>query len=196
MALSIQQPINANSGTSGGFDVYLSNLSAGTSGVTIGGFSFELQSSSGDVVLNSASTATTLPYIFAGNSFADDFFGGDLTIQNTPDLIALDFASAPNTGTLIQDGQTVAIGHVSFSVLASAPTELVPLTFVNGAYTTLSDPFANAIPINSLTGGNVSITATVSAVPESPAWSLLLVVLLILAPRLRRVFDWYAAAHS
>jgi len=189
LQVSVQSPISAIAGSSGGFDVYLTDLSSNTAGVTIGGFSFELQTSSPDVVLTSASTGSLSPYIFSGNSFVDTYLGGNLTAQTSPDLIALDFAAIPNTGTLLSDGQTLALGRVFFNVSAGAPTENVSLSFVNSFNTLLTDPFGNPLSISSLNGGTMNVTGSTAPVPDGSSWLLLLTAILLVWPRLRSALN-------
>jgi len=184
VGLSIFQPISATAGGIGSFDVLLTDLS-GTTGVTVGGFNFELQTSSGDVTLASANTSTVSPYIFSGNSFSDTYFSGSITIQTSPDLIASDSVLIPFSGTPLSAGETVALGSVLFDVAPRAPTETVQVNF--GGSTNLSDPNGNPIPIGALTGGDIDITAaTTAATPEPSTWPGFFAAGLLLYRRYRR----------
>lgn len=187
MGISIQTPVNINAGSSGSAEVYLTDLSATGTGVTIGAFSFELQALSPDVQFTAATTNSTTPYILSGNSFVDATASGDLTSQTSPDLIAGDFALNPFTGTFVAPGDKLALGVVSFSVSPTAPTESVVLTFVAGPNTVIADPAGSTIAIESLSGGAINITGeSPNPVPEASSLSLLLIVIASLAPIMRR----------
>lgn len=181
LVVSIQQPISVTAGTSGGFDVFLTDVSG--PGVVIAGFNFELDSASTDVTFNDATTAATT-YIFQGNSFADTFLGGDIAIGTSPNLTASDSVSIPFTGTTIAGGTTMALGHVLFTTSAGSPVESVAISF---GVTNLSDPNGVDIPITRLTSGTINITAT--TVPEPSSWFLLFGVMLVLIPLLRARFS-------
>jgi hypothetical protein len=165
--LSLQSPISVAAGGAGSFDVLLTDASG--TGVTIAGFDFELAASNSDVTLTGANTSAS-PYIFSGNSFADTFVGGDLTIQTSPDLIANDIAISG--GTFLTAGDTVDLGQVTFTVSSTAPTETVDIEF--GSFTDLSDPSGNPISISGMTGGSIDITGATTTVPEPSPLAMLL----------------------
>jgi len=170
-------PSSVSAGDTGSFEVVLTDVS-GTSGVTIAGFDFELDTSSSDVTLTDANTSTSDPYIFAlpGNSLANKDFGGDLVILNPP-LIAND--EALSGGTMLTAGQSVALGEVFFSVSPTASTEQIGIDFLPD-FTDLSDPAGNAISIDSATGGTLTIMGS-TTVPEPPSGVMLLCGLLVIS---------------
>jgi hypothetical protein len=177
MAVSIQQPISVTAGTGGGFDVFLTNVSGPD--VVVGGFNFELDSVSADVTFLDATTAGAT-YIFQGNSFADAFLGGDIAISASPNLVAADSVNTPFTGTTIAAGTTVDLGHVLFTTSARSQTEGVGIGF---GITNLSDPNGVDIPIATLTGATIDITA--ATVPEPSSALLLFGVMLAVIWMLR-----------
>ena len=166
------QSVAVNAGTSGdSLEVTLTNT--GPAMPTIGGFSFEIVASSSDVMFTGGSTATTTdPYIFAGNSF-DDL--NSFPLVTSPPGSTLDASDLANDSTMsptIGTGVTVGLGHILFNVSNSAPTETVSVSLTPDPSTTLSDPNTNAITIDTLDGGDISITGS-ATVPE-PASLLLL----------------------
>lgn len=177
--LSLQMPTTSiSAGGTGSFDVVLTD--AAGSGVTVGGFDFEVVvgTPASGVNLTNASTSTLGTYIFSGNSL----FGPTLTDpgSTSTDLIASDVASHPGSGTSLNAGESVDLGSVSFNVSASAPTETVSIDF--GAFTDLSDNSfpANPIAINNMTDGTLNIIGATTAVPEPSSVALLLCGLLAL----------------
>lgn len=177
--LSLQMPTaSIIAGGTGSFDVVLTDVAG--SGVTVGGFDFEVvvETPASGVSFTNANTLTSGTYIFSGNSL----FGptlADLGSTST-DLSASDVALNPGSGTNLVAGESVDLGSVSFSVSASAPTETVSIDF--GAFTDLSDNSfpANSIRISSVTDGTLSIAGTSTAVPEPSSAALLLCGLLAL----------------
>jgi hypothetical protein len=182
--ITLQPTTNSiNAGSSGSFEVLLTD-EIGGAGVTIGGFEFALQSTGTDLTLADANDSTATSYIFSGNSFSDVFFGGDLTIQTSPELIATDFALAPGTGTTMTGGETLALGEVLFDVSPTAQTETVDIGF-DLSNTNLSDPDASNIPIASVTGAAINITGGTTSMPEPPFFLILFGVTLLFLPILR-----------
>jgi hypothetical protein len=182
---------NINAGSSGSFEVLLTD-EIGGAGVTIGAFNFALKSTSTDVTFTDANDSTTATgymatsYIFSGNSLADAFFGGDLTIQTSPELIGTDFAYIPGSGTTMTGGETLALGEVLFDVSPTAPTETVDISFDESpAGTALSDPSDNNIPIASFTGATINITGGTTSMPEPSFFLILVGVMLLFLPILR-----------
>ena len=167
-------PSSVSAGDTGSFEVILTDVS-GTSGVTIGGFDFELDTTSSDVTLTDANTSTSDPYIFAGNSLVNAFFLGDLVVSNPP-LIAND--EALSGGTMLTAGQSVALGEVFFSVSPTASTEQIGIDFLPD-FTDLSDPAGDAISIDSAIGGTLNIVGS-TTVPEPSSGVMLLCGLLVI----------------
>jgi len=166
--VSLQLPASAAAGSTGTFEVVLTDTSG--SGVTIGGFDFELDTSSVDVALTDATTSTTGTYIFAGNSFDNDYLGGDQTVGTSP-LLANDVAESG--GTTLNSGESVDLGTVTFDVSSTAPTEDVGIDFIP-LFTDLSDPNGNAISIDALDSGVLSIEGASTSVPEPSPLAMLL----------------------
>jgi hypothetical protein len=191
--LSLQLPASVSAGGAGTFNVVLADMSApGGTGVTIGGFDFEVVVETPDSGVTLTGAEPTLTgYIFSGNSFVETF-GVPLNITSTPttDLIAND--EALTGGTTLTGGESVDLGEVSFDVSSTAPTEMVDIDF--GATTDLSDDSnpANPITINNLTGGTLDITGATTAVPEPSTLILLLSVFpfaLLIGLRTRPKFE-------
>lgn len=177
LTLSIQSPVFANPGTSGNsFDVLLTNTSGSL--VSIGAFAFEFSTASSDVIFTDATTGTlAAPYIFGGNSL----FGPDIaTAAGGQDLTASDVYAIPGAGTTLSAGAMVALGHILFDVLATAPSETVITSFVDFPATSLSDELGNDIAIDSLLGGEIVIGSAVP-VPEPSSLALLLTAAVSLA---------------
>jgi hypothetical protein len=172
---------NINAGSSGSFEVLLTDEIGGT-GVTIGGFNFALQSTSTDVTFTDANESTAAPYIFSGYSE----FGPDITFATSPELIANDIASNPNGGTALFGGDTVALGEVYFDVSPTAPSETVSITFDESpAGTVLSDSSGYNIPIASFTGATLNITGGTTSMPEPSFFLILVGMMLLFLPILR-----------
>ena len=144
-----------------GVDLFITNT--GPSAVDIGGFSWEITVSGADVTLNSATTATVLPYIFAGNSA----FGP--TISTSPagqTMDASDFVAVVNSSTTVGAGQTFGLGRLLFDVSGGAPNnEILNLVF-NAANSSLSDANGNPVTIDTFQSGTITVLASVSGVPE------------------------------
>jgi hypothetical protein len=170
MEISIQSPISVSTGTSGnGFDVVLKNLSGPAA--SIAAFTFEISIASTDLTFTGANTSTLLdPYIFNGNSL----FGPDITVANTgQDLSASDIFSIPASGIMLGTGGSVGLGHISFDVSSTAPTETLAVALLAFPATSLSDELANNVPISALIGGQIQVTA---AVPEPSSLLMVLTV--------------------
>ncbi|HWB12834.1 MAG TPA: hypothetical protein VG826_26650 [Pirellulales bacterium] len=160
---------------SGTLEVDLLNPATNSQSFSLEGFQFELRAPGGSgVTFSDATTATSAAYIFAGNSIADSFFGGDLIVSPPPppatnDLVAFDSVATPNTFVTLAPGSTLGLGLVSFSVDANALAAFVPLSIItfngntepNG--TQLVDPSGNPIPFST---NNGEITIGTPVVPE------------------------------
>ena len=153
--------------TGNSFEVLLTNSSGAT--FSIAGFFFEVTSSSSDVTFTDATTATVAPYIFGSDSlFGPDIIGPGSTAT---DLNASDLDS--DDGISLIPGETVGLGHVTFDVSATAPTQTV--TFAVGEFpgTSLSDDEGNDVPIGTFDGGQFTIEGAVARAPEPPTLILL-----------------------
>jgi len=174
LSLSLQLPTSVSAGGTGTFDVVLSDAAGGT-GVTIGGFDFDVEVTSTSGVTLTGAEPTSTGYIFSGNSF-DETSGVPLNITPTPttDLTASDLAAdITSTGYTLEGGGSIDLGEVLFDVSPTAPTEMANVQFVSGIFNTdLSDPSGANIPINTETGGTIDIIGT--AVPEPPTLIMLL----------------------
>jgi PEP-CTERM motif len=159
------EPVTAAPGTTGGtFDVLLTD--SGSAGVSVAGFSFEIQSSNPAITFTGAFTSTaTATYIFNGNSL----FGPEIDTQTTPSLIAQDLAASGST--ILNSGDVVGLGQVFFNVSPTATPGPVTVSFTGGlAGNDLSDPAGANIPINTFTSGTINITST----PEPSSLLMLL----------------------
>jgi hypothetical protein len=104
---------------------------------------------------------TSVPYIFAGDSFAE-INGFPLATKTGQELIASD---TPNDGILsaIAPGTTVSLGQVSYSIAASAASGAVTMAFSSPG-TSLSDEFGDSLPFTAL-DGEITITPEPSEIP-------------------------------
>lgn len=157
-------------GSSGNsFDVLLSNTSGAS--VSIGGFFFDVSSSSSDVTFTDATTATTDPYIFGTDSlFGPDIIGSGSTAT---DLNASDLDLAPD-GFSLDPGVTVGLGHVFFNVSSGAATQTVALSLADFPGTSLADALGDNVSIATLNGGQLQITGATTTTPEPSSLLLFL----------------------
>ena len=165
---------NAAAGSSGFFDVTLTNNTAATPGIA--GFSFSLTSGSANLTFTGATTAVA-NYIFAGNSFANDFTGGDLRGNPgfPPTFPASDTTSNGLNRTLAGNS-TVGLGRVFFSVAGGASAGPISVTVANTAATSLSDSLGRAVALGTSVNGTVTVTAG-ALTPEPGTFGLLLLAL-------------------
>jgi hypothetical protein len=170
----IQSAFAASGSTNNALDVFISNL--GPSSVDIGGFSWEITVSGADVTLNSATTATVLPYIFEGNSA----FGPVISTSSPGQTMdASDIVATINSSTTIGAGQTFGLGRLFFDVAPSAlENEVLTLDF-NPSNSSLSDADGNPIPIDTFQSGTITIVASVPEPRTGITLSSLLVVFAI-----------------
>ena len=124
---------------------------AGPGAVDLGAYSFTIQTSSSDITFEQATTATSFPYVFAGNSLF-----GPVTSTSGPgqSLSASDFPANSNA-TVIGAGVTFGLSEVSFDVAPGAPAEILPIEF-NTSSTSASDSNLAAIPLN-FSNGEITI---------------------------------------
>jgi hypothetical protein len=170
------ESVSAAQGSTGNtFDVLLTDT--GPSSVSIGGFIFEIATSDPDITFTGAFISTaTAPYIFAGNSL----FGPEIDTQISPSLIAQDLAATGSTS--LTSGETVGLGQIFFNVSPTAATGPFAVSFTGGtAGNDLSDPTGKSIPINTFTGGTITINT-----PEPSSIFLTLAGIAALAALRRR----------
>jgi hypothetical protein len=104
-------------------------------------------------------------------------FGPDLTgAVSGQSLITSDVALQPLSGGTLGSGTTVGLGHVLFSVAANASPGSYAIDLTPFPATSLSDFSGNAIKIDTLSAGQITITGA-SSVPEPSSIFLFLPVL-------------------
>jgi len=150
------------------FDVLLTNN--GSFDISVAAFAFEVTVADTDVTLTGADFSTTAaPYIFAGdsfdqfNSFTLDTPGG---IDSTAQTLEASDLTNDLAGILLAPGQSLALGEVLFNVANGATPGPFGLSFTGSSSVadsnSLSDPSANAIPVDNFYGGTIMI----GSVPE------------------------------
>ena len=177
---------NVTAGSAGTLELDLLNPSTNTQSFNVAGFQFELQVPGGSGVLfTNATTSTTRPYIFAGNSIANSLFGGSLIISPPPppatsDLQGVDTVATPGTFKTLNPGNSFGLGLISFTVDASAASGIVPVSIIpfdintapNG--TLISDNQGGSIPFTT-SDGTITIQAGTTVVPEPSTFMLTIV---------------------
>jgi PEP-CTERM motif len=146
----------------------------GSASLSLAGFSFEIETTDSRVTLTSATTATVLPYLFAGNSL----FGPIINISEGQMLEASDFSVAAG-GITVAGGATVGLGHVLFDIAAGDSSRSVAVTLSPFPFTSLSDPSGESISVVTLMSGSITIAG--SPVPEPSALMLAFLGLAALA---------------
>jgi hypothetical protein len=171
LEVGIAPGVTASAGSMGNtFDVLLTNT--GASAVTLGGFSFGIVTADTDITFTDATTSTSAPYVFAGDSF-DDIFGFTLYTNSLPgQTVEASDVSNSGAGESIASGATVGLGSVVFDVASGATPGSFAVTFEDYPTTSLSDPSANNLDFIS-EDGTITITG-VGAVPEPPTGELLI----------------------
>ena len=160
LLLSVQPTTQAVSAGGGGtFDVILTN--SGPSSVTVGGFSFEINSNNLGLSLTGANISTAAPYIFGGSGFA----GFNIATATGQTLDASDFFSVINSGATLGSGATVGLGHVSFSTLPGASGSAT-VSFSGFPFTSFSDQVGQNLTFTVSSGGTINITGGTTPVPE------------------------------
>ena len=123
LVLGIANGVASPGSSTNSFDVTITNTTAG--GVDIGGFSFELTTTSADVMFTDVTTASPA-YIFANNSY----FGPDIVIDAAGNTVSAgDNYGTSNSGITLGAGQTLDLGQVIFTLDTSASTTPIPLVF-------------------------------------------------------------------
>ncbi len=142
-------------GSSGEFDVLLtvaSNIPFQT-----GAFSLDILSSNPLLQFTDASTMTTIPYVFAGNSF-DQINGFPLATKTGQELVASDAAN--NGLAFVRNNETVSMGEVFYTISRSAPLDSTfAVTFAAG--TSIANSMGNSFAINTVNG-----TVSTAVIPE------------------------------
>ena len=127
-----------------------------------------------DVSFTSATTGTSQPYVFAG----DSLFGP--TISTSAPGQILD-ASDLSAGATIAAGDAVGLAHVFFDVLAGAPAGPLAVSFTDFPFTSLSDPEGILIVPVELLNGSITINGPGIPVPEPSTLALLALSVPLLA---------------
>jgi hypothetical protein len=137
-------------------DVLITNL--GPDPVDVSGFTFEITASSAGVTLESATTQTIAPYIFAGNSFVENVFGTSTISFSSPGqtLDASDSAFASNSASTIAANQTLGLGRLFFDV-DPADTVGNPSLDFNSANSNLSNGLGNPLAIDTFNSGTIEV---------------------------------------
>ena len=136
--------------------VDVSNTGSGT--VDLGAYSFVIQTSSSDITLEQATTATLHPYIFgAGNSL----LGPVISTSSPGQSLSATDLPANAQATEIGPGATFGLSKVFFDVAPGAPAEIVSIMFnTNSSSTSASDSNGNDIPLIFLNGEITISSAT------------------------------------
>ncbi len=156
------------------FQVLITNT--GSTSIDIAGFSFEISTSDSDITFTQSTTATTTPYIFAGDSLF-----GPVNSTSTPGqtLDASDNVAAPSSGTTIAPDTTLGLGLVFFDVSPTAATGEATVEFTGYPASSLSDPNGNNVTIDRFNPGTITINQAVVATPESGAIVPLILTLVV-----------------
>jgi hypothetical protein len=173
---------SASAGSTGNaFDFTLTNT--GPSAITLGGFSLVISVTDTHVSFTSATTATSLTYVFAG----DSVFGPILNLLGPGQT--MDASDACNVcGTSIAAGATVGLAHIFFNVSAGALSGPLTVSVTAFPSTSLSDPAGHDLAAI-LQNGTITIRGT--TVPEPSTLALLALPMVFLARR--RFRSRYAA---
>ncbi len=160
------------------FDVIMT-VSNGTTPFSANSFSFEVSTTDTDITFVDATTATTAAtYLFAGNSFADTFLGGDIA---SPVVLPQTLDASDLTGDFsnmtINPG-TYGLGHVSFNIANNATPGPFTVTFGNAAANVLAD---SAIPPNTVSPALTPQQFTIQTPPMPEPSTLLPLSALMLA---------------
>jgi len=151
-------------------------FNSGASAITLGGFSLEISVADTHVSFTSATTATSLPYVFAG----DSLFGPLISTSGPGQTLdASDFCLV--CADTIAAGATVGLAHIFFDVAAGASSGPLTVSVTAFPFTSLSDPLGNDIAAT-LQDGTITITGG-AAVPEPSTLALFALPALFLARR-------------
>ncbi len=160
LIVAVESAIAAPGSSGNTFDVQLTNT--GPSAITVGGFSFGISTGNPSISFRDANTSTSETYIFDGSSL----FGPDLTGPTSgPSLSTSDVFSVAFSGSTLGTGTTVGLGRILFDVSPGAAPGVFPVTLGDFPTTSLADPAEADLAIQTLSAGQITITAT-AAVPE------------------------------
>lgn len=172
-SVTFQAPVvTAISGTSGTFDIVLVNTGAD---VTLGGFSIGITTTNPNITFSSATTATSLAYIFGTHSV----FGPNLDTTTGISLVLSDNDDRQPLGGATVGATTVGVAHVSYTIAPGAINGSFPITF-DAIQTSLVD--AAGVPVAFLTSAGTFVIT-----PEPGSVVLTGVGLLGLGWRTRRL---------
>jgi len=156
-------------------------FNSGPNAITLGGFSLEISVADAHISFTSATTATSLPYVFAG----DSLFGPIISTSGPGQTLdASDFCLV--CGNTIAAGATVGLAHIFFDVAAGAPSGPVTVSVTAFPFTSLSDLAGNDLQAI-LQNGTITIRST--SVPEPSTLALLVLPMVLLARRRFRSRD-------
>ncbi len=180
---------SANAGSTGNaLDFTLTNT--GPSPVALGAFSLEISVADSNVSFTSATTATTLPYVFAG----DSFFGPVISTSGPGQTLDASDICILCGGT-IAAASTVGLAHILFDVSAGAPSELLTVSIAPFPSTSLSDQLGNNLAAT-LENGTITIVGA-NPIPEPSTLVLIALPAFFLARRrLRSVGSRPQASQS
>jgi anaerobic selenocysteine-containing dehydrogenase len=172
---------SASAGSTGNtFDFTLTNT--GPSAITLGAFSLGISVADTHVSFTSATTATSLTYVFAG----DSLFGPVISTSGPGQiLVASDLCLV--CGSSIAAGATVGLAHIFFNVSAGAPSGPLTVSVTAFPFTSLSDLAGNPLAAI-LQNGTITITGG-GTVPEPSTLALLALPMVFLARRRFRSRD-------
>lgn len=158
------------------FDVLLTDT--GQTALSIAAFSFEVSVNDTDITLTGADYSTAasvgVPYIFAGDSFFQDF-GSPLNFCNldgcSNQILDASDVTDDVAGIAVAPGGTANLGEVFFNVAPGALPTLASLTFTGEVSdvanaNNLSDPAGDGIAVDSFSGGSISIASAATVTPE------------------------------
>jgi hypothetical protein len=148
-------------------DIDLTNT--GPASLSLGAFSFEIGVTDPHITFTSASTATVVPYVFAGNSL----FGPIISTSAPSQTLDGSDLWGGVGGATVAAGATVALGHVFFDTSAGDSSGSKTVMLSPFSATSLSDPLGVNISVNTLTNGSITIAG--APVPEPSAATLALV---------------------
>ena len=179
IVLSVED-VSATAGSSGTFDVLLTNDGTTTQNIAV--VAFGLTTTDTNISFNDVTTGTTTaPYIFPVSAFGPDI----VLAASNQSVSALDEdGSAAFTGTDVAPGATYALGSVSYTIAGGASSgEIADIDFVDYPTTSLSDAAANNVDFTAESG---TITVqTLSTVPEPSTALPLCAAVLALAALIR-----------
>jgi hypothetical protein len=158
----------------------------GPGSISVQSFSFEVSVATPNITFTGANFATVAStYIFAGDSF-DAMNGFTLNISSPGQALDANDGTNDGAGISLNSGQTLALGHILFDVTGGAAAGPFAVSFTGGsAENNLTDPQGANIPVDTLTGGTINISA-VSSVPEPSSLPLVLAGTAALAALIRR----------